>query len=110
MLTKVQVPGCRGTLVQRLLSGDGLQVLSVDVEPGGEIPLHSHDCAATMVITKGRARALGNSPRLVAAGDVVVKAPKDPHGFAEISEPFSFISISDRDGILHNDGWDVVYE
>ncbi len=106
---RILVPGCRGTTVHQLLTERGLQVLKVEVEPGGEIPLHSHECAATMVVMKGRARTLGKDGRFAAAGDVVIKAPKEPHGFTDITEPFSFISISNEEGILREEDWDLAY-
>lgn len=106
---KIEVPGCRGTTVQHLLSDGGMQVLMVEVAPGGEIPVHSHECSATMVITKGAARTLGKDGRVVSKGDVVVKAPREPHGFSEVREPFAFLSISDGDGIVSPKGWDMSY-
>lgn len=106
---KIAIPGCLGTTVQKLFSKDGTQVLRVEVEPGGEIPMHMHECAATMVIIKGSALALGCSPRLVSTGDVVVKTPNELHGFAEIKEPFGFISVSDNQGIMQNDQWDIAF-
>jgi quercetin dioxygenase-like cupin family protein len=105
----IEVPGCKGTTVHELLLDEGVQVLKVEVEPGGEIPLHSHECAATMVITKGSARTLGKDARAVRTGDVVVKSPNEPHGFTDVSEQFQFISISDHSGILQKDSWDLKY-
>lgn len=105
----VEVPGCSKTTVKRLHEEHGLQILRVDVEPGGEIPLHAHDCAATMVILDGSARALGNSERIVKKGDVVVKIPHEPHGFSDIKGRFSFISLSDEDGIVRPDRWDIAF-
>jgi quercetin dioxygenase-like cupin family protein len=106
---KVAVPGCKGTTVQNLLSEEGLQILKVEVGRGGEIPLHSHECTATMVVIKGKARALGKSGQIVSKGDVVVKSPNEPHGFTDIEEPFCFISISDNKGIMLANGWDMKY-
>ena len=106
---KVAVPGCRGTTVQHLLSEEGLQILKVEVAPGGEIPLHSHECRATMVITKGKALSLGKNGQLVSRGSVVTKCPNEQHGFTNIEKPFSFISISDSRGIMLGDGWDMKY-
>lgn len=105
----IEVPGCRGTTVQNFVSDGKLQVLMVEVQPGGEIPLHAHDCAATMVITKGSARTLGKDGRVVAKGDVVVKGPREPHGFSDVKEPFAFLSISDGEGIVRPQGWDMAY-
>jgi len=106
---KIAVPGCIGTFVTEVLEEEGCQILKVDVEPGGEIPLHSHACSATMVIMRGKSRALGKGERMVKKGDVVVKAPHEPHGFTEVTEPFSFLSISDNKGIMQRDGWDMKY-
>jgi quercetin dioxygenase-like cupin family protein len=105
----IKVPGCKGTTVHELLLDEGVQVLKVEVEPGGEIPLHSHECAATMVITKGSARTLGNDPHSVGAGDIVIKSRNEPHGFTDVSEHFEFISISDHKGIMQTRSWDLNY-
>jgi len=106
----ITVPGCIGTTVKHLFSDEGQQVLMVEVTPGGEIPLHAHECSAVMVITKGKARTLGKDGRVVSKGDVVVKAPREPHGFSEIGEPFAFLSISDGKGIVSPEGWDMKYQ
>lgn len=105
----VTVPGCKGTTVRELLLEDGIQILKVEVEAGGEIPLHSHECAATMVITKGSACTLGKDGRLVHAGEVVIKAPSEPHGFTGVNEHFEFISISNDKGIMKDSSWDMSY-
>ncbi|TWT40529.1 hypothetical protein RAS1_42410 [Phycisphaerae bacterium RAS1] len=109
IVEKKEVPGCRGTRVQELFAGRDVQVLLVEVDPAGEIPIHVHDCAATMVIVEGEARALGTHERVVGKGDVVVKAPREPHGFSGIGKRFSFVSVSDGRGIMHNDDWDLEY-
>jgi quercetin dioxygenase-like cupin family protein len=106
----IEVPGCKGTTVRELLVDKGVQVLKVEVEPGGEIPLHSHECAATMVITKGSARTLGKDSHAVSAGDIVVKSRNEPHGFTDVSQHFEFISISDHHGIMQPNSWDMDYQ
>jgi quercetin dioxygenase-like cupin family protein len=105
----IEVPGCKATTVHELLMDEGIQVLKVEVAPGGEIPLHSHKCAATMVITKGTARTLGKDARAVSAGDIVIKSRNEPHGFTGVTQQFEFISISDREGIMRPDFWDLNY-
>lgn len=102
-------PGCKKTTVRKLHEEHDLQILRVEVEPGGEIPLHAHDCAATMVILEGSARALGKRERVVTKGDVVVKTPHEPHGFSDIKGRFSFVSLSSDEGILRSEGWDMKY-
>lgn len=104
-----EIPGSKRAYVQDLLSTEGLQVMRVFVEKGGEIPLHVHDCAATMVVVSGKAKAIGSKDRIVQKGNVIVKKPKEPHGFTEVKEPFTFISVSDDKGIMHKDGWDMGY-
>ncbi len=106
----INVPGCSGTTVKQLCSQPELQVLLVEVQRGGTIPLHEHDCAATMVITKGSATTLGKGGRIVKKGDVVVKTAHEPHGFADISEDFAFLSISDGLGIMQTDHWDLQFQ
>jgi len=105
----IEVPGCKKTLVEELLTEEGLQVMHVHVQPGGEIPLHRHSCAATMVVTQGYARKLGVHQDTVQKGDVVTKKPYEEHGFTEVKEPFSFISVSYGQGIMRKDGWNINY-
>ncbi|MDD5068031.1 MAG: cupin domain-containing protein [Candidatus Pacebacteria bacterium] len=106
-MNTVAVPGCPGTVVEELPSALGRQFLRVTIERGGEVPLHSHECAATMIVTHGSARKLverGNAER-VKAGDVITKAAREPHGFTEIGEEgFSFISVSGGLGIVQEGG------
>lgn len=103
----MQVPGCRGTTVRKVTRAHRLQFLEVNIKQGGEVPLHTHDCAATMVITRGSARKLtgkGLGER-VEAGDVVVKAAREPHGFTRIGKGgFQFISLSGSQGIVRKGG------
>lgn len=110
-MKQIEVPGCKGTTVQNLYTIPRMQVMKVDVSPGGEIPMHKHSCAATMVIMKGEAKALGKGKdRVVRKGEIVAKAGNEPHGFTEVKEPFSFISISYDDGIMRNpNNWDMEY-
>lgn len=107
----IAVPGCKGTTVQEIFSDGQVQVMKVDVEPNGEIPMHSHDTPATMIVVSGSAMALGKACKYVRKGDVVVKVANEAHGFTEITEPFSFISISHGQGIMHKSGqsWDMHY-
>jgi quercetin dioxygenase-like cupin family protein len=107
MPKQIEVPGCTGTTVSELKRAHGLQFLEVNIAHGGEVPLHTHKCAATMIVTKGSARKLtatGAGYR-VNPGDVIAKAPSEPHGFTDVGETgFQFISISDNEGIVGQDG------
>ena len=104
-----EVPGCVAVKAKHLVSEKSLQVLEVKVEKGGEIPMHSHSCAATMVVIEGSAKAIGHNERSVKKGDVIIKKAQEPHGFTSITEPFVFISISDGEGIMHDHDWDIKY-
>lgn len=102
-MSQIAVPGCPGTRVRELPAAHGLQFLEVNVEKGGKIPLHIHECAATMIVTRGSARKLtaNGESQVVKPGDVVIKAAKEPHGFTDIGEGgFQFISLSDGNGIV----------
>ncbi len=107
----IAVPGCEGTTVREIFSNGQIQVMKVDVTAGGEIPMHTHDTAATMIVVEGNATALGKACRYVRKGDIVVKEANEAHGFSGISQPFSFISISEGQGIMHAHGkhWDLKY-
>lgn len=107
MQSQVPVPGCTGTTMRELQSAHGLQFLEVNIERGGEVPLHTHDCAATMIVTRGVAYKLTENGKgeQVKQGDVIVKAAKEPHGFTSVGEEgFQFISLSDNGGIVHQGG------
>lgn len=105
------VPGSTGVTIEPLGSIGGVQLNKVRVAPGGQIPLHSHECNSGMGITQGSARTLGkdeNKP--VRPGDYIYKPSGTLHGFTDIgAEGFEFISMSDGDGIVLNTGWDIAY-
>lgn len=109
MQGEIPVPGCSATTAELLLQADGVQILRVRVAVGGEIPTHAHDCAAAMFVVAGSATAVGEESRVVHAGDVVVKAKREPHGFTNVTAPFSFISVSSDGGILRDGGWDLQF-
>lgn len=99
----MHIKGCPGTSVKKMPPVHGLQCLQVTILPGGEVPLHSHECAATMIVVSGRARKLTRTGKgqFVKAGSVVVKTAGEPHGFTEVSpEGFRFISLSEGKGIV----------
>lgn len=107
MQKTMTVPGCAGTTVRELRPVHGLQFLEVNIERGGEVPLHTHECAATMIVTRGSARKLTENGKseLVKSGDVIAKAAREPHGFTEVGEEgFQFISLSDNGGIVRQVG------
>lgn len=106
---RVTVPGCKHTFVREIESKDSSQVMLVDVLAGGEIPLHTHNSSATMVILSGKAKALGHKSRYVKKGDVIVKASNEPHGFTDITDDFRFVSISYGEGIKQESNWDMKY-
>ena len=110
----MKVSACVGTTVSRLAPVEGLQCLRVEVAPHGEIPLHRHDCAATTIVIAGTARKLlasGSPGRMVRAGEVVVKQPRELHGFVDIGpEGFKFISLSSGEGIVKGEStWDIEF-
>lgn len=105
------VPGSKGAFVELLGCVGNTQILRVHVVPGGEIPLHTHDCNSGMGITAGSARTLGKEcDRLVRPGDYIYKPAGTPHGFTSVGEEgFEFISISDGEGIFQGENWDLSY-
>lgn len=109
---EIVVPGCLGTTVRKLKSNHGLQFLEVTIAHGGEVPLHTHECAATMIVTHGSARKLTGDGKeeLVKPGDVITKQAHEPHGFADIGdEGFRFISLSENDGIVQGETMDIAF-
>lgn len=108
----VKINGCSGTSVRKLVPVNGLQCLEVRILPGGEVPLHSHGCAATMIVVAGSARKLqlSGKGRVVRPGDVVIKAAGEPHGFTEVGpDGFRFISLSEGEGIVTSRGLDLAF-
>lgn len=107
----ILLPGSKGVKVELLSQFGKTQVLRVRVAPGGEIPLHTHDCNSGMGIVAGNARTLGKEcDRIVYPGDYIYKPAGTPHGFCEVGdEGFEFISISDSGGIVQGDRWDLSY-
>jgi len=108
-MTRIQVPGCVATFAETIYEMPDVQILRVEVEPGGEIPMHKHDCAATMIVLSGEAWALGENERKVRKGDIIVKSPMEPHGFRDVRDFFVFISISNGEGIKRGAHWDIDY-
>ncbi len=111
MKQEIEVPGCKSTTVQEIFSDGQVQIMKVRVSPGGEIPLHSHNVPATMIVLEGSAIALGKKNKNVKKGDVVIKMANEAHGFTNVKKAFSFISISGEKGIMRNQGknWDMEY-
>jgi quercetin dioxygenase-like cupin family protein len=101
-MNKINVPGCKDTFVQEISSDGKVQVMNVEVEKKEMMPFHSHDCAATMIITEGAATALGRKKRSVKQGDIVIRKRNARHGFSDIKNTFSSISLSDGHGIMSN--------
>ena len=105
----MKIEGCPGTSVKKMTPVHGLQCLEVSILPGGSVPLHSHSCAATMIVVAGEARKLtkdGRKGRLVRTGAVIIKQANQPHGFAGVGpNGFKFISLSEGKGIVrdHNE-------
>jgi quercetin dioxygenase-like cupin family protein len=67
--------------------GSGLCVIFVDAEPGRGPSLHTHPYEEVLIVLEGEATLDdGADKRGVAAGDVVLIPPGQPHGFVNSGE------------------------
>ncbi len=105
----IRVPGCKRTTVSVLFTDRRTQILKVHVARGGEIPLHQHKAAATMIILRGKARVLGKERRAVRPGSVVAKKSMEPHGFSDVRSALTFLSFASRGSIVKESRWDLQY-
>lgn len=90
--------------------GQAQRVL-VQVEPGAEIPPHSHMVDATMIPVAGSATVLSDDEdngRIVHPGNCVFFHAGGQHGFRAGPDGFSF--VSENGGIVDSDGhWDITF-
>ena len=90
-----------------------LEELLVEVEPNGEVPLHTHSVDATMIILDGAAKVLSEdhdlNGRQVSRGDVVFFEKDRMHGFKASDSGLLFLSRNG--GIIGNAGgpWDISF-
>lgn len=106
-LPDVQVFSMSGNLKH----GEPQQVL-VKVSPGGEIPLHSHNVDARMMIVSGSGKVLSDDPEInqstVQGGTCVFFEKMKAHGFQAGDEGLSF--VSDNGGIVdEHHRWDLEF-
>lgn len=95
-----QMQGTKDTTIQWLITkNDGAMHYAMRVftiEPGGQIPLHSHsDMEHEIFIIEGEAVLnTGEAEIPVKKGDALLVLPNDKHGFTNISTaPFKFICV-----------------
>lgn len=89
--------------------GHQQQVLVI-VEPGVQIPLHTHEVDAEMFIISGSAKVLskdGTNGMEVTTGSKVFFVKEKHHGFEAGPNGFSFISTNG--GIVDQAGWDIQF-
>jgi len=90
-----------------------LEELLVEVEPYGEVPLHTHGVDATMIILDGTAKVLSEDHELngkqVSRGDVVFFEKERKHGFKAAGSGLLFLSRNG--GIVGGAGrgWDIAF-
>jgi mannose-6-phosphate isomerase-like protein (cupin superfamily) len=91
----------RGKLVSHLLlqkgeAGTEMTVTWVDVEPGGEQRVHSHDPQQIYVIVAGRGRMrVGDEDREVGAGELVFIPSGAEHGIVNVGdERLTYVSAA----------------
>ncbi len=106
-IVSMTVPGCTGTEIQELFSIERMQILKVDVKKDSEIPVHTHRACVTMIVLSGKAKIIGAEHREVKKGDVMVIPSCQEHGFTEVKDDLSFISIVEGNKIIDGGVWDM---
>jgi quercetin dioxygenase-like cupin family protein len=98
--TDVPLPGVAKTTMRWLIGRrTGARTYAMryfEMQPGGIIPIHSHDEEHEIFVLSGEAKVLGESNKDVAKKDDVIFIPPDhPHGYDNIhgAEVFSFICV-----------------
>ncbi|MBI1300849.1 MAG: cupin domain-containing protein [Alphaproteobacteria bacterium] len=99
-------------LGQDTLKAGEPQTISVTLEPGATIPLHTHSSDARMTILSGNAIVLSDNEdngREVGPGDCVLFAKDKPHGFEAGTEGLVF--VSENGGIVDQEpqNWDIQF-
>jgi quercetin dioxygenase-like cupin family protein len=108
-----RLPGVAAYLLQARGDSAPLEELLVEVEPNGEVPLHSHSVDATMIILDGAAEVLSEDHDLngkqVSRGDVVLFEKDRRHGF-KVSDS-GLLFLSRNGGIVGKAGrpWDISF-
>lgn len=103
------LPGCVKTTVQEIYTHNDLQILKVDVEHNGEVPMHTHKSNVTMLVLSGFAHVIGDNNYVVQKGDIIKVKPEQPHGFTRVEQNLSFISIIEGDNLIQNGKYDISY-
>lgn len=107
------LPGVGAYVLQAHGGPARLEELLVEVEPNGEVPLHTHSVDATMIILDGAAKVLSEdhdlNGRQVSRGDVVFFEKDRMHGFKASDSGLLFLSRNG--GIIGNAGgpWDISF-
>jgi quercetin dioxygenase-like cupin family protein len=107
------LPGVGAYVLQAHGEPAHLEELLVEVEPNGEVPLHTHSVDATMIILDGTAKVLSEDHELngkqVSRGDVVFFEKERMHGFKAAASGLLFLSRNG--GIVGTPGapWDISF-
>lgn len=106
-----KLPGVAVYMIEPDTTGPVTQEILVEVEPNGDIPLHTHTVDATMIILDGAATVLSEDGGLrgqsVSRGDVVCFEKNKRHGFKASGTGLLFLSRNG--GIVGEPGraWDI---
>ncbi|MHA2210657.1 MAG: cupin domain-containing protein, partial [Candidatus Thorarchaeota archaeon] len=97
---EVSLPGAIKTTMRWLIGkrtgANTYAMRYFEMQPGGIIPIHTHDEEHEIFILNGEAKVLGDCDKDVARKDDVVFIPADhPHGYdnTDGKEVFSFICV-----------------
>jgi quercetin dioxygenase-like cupin family protein len=107
------LPGVGAYVLQAHGDSAHMEELLVEVEPNGEVPLHTHSVDATMIILNGAAKVLSEDHELagrqVSRGDVVFFEKNRMHGFKASDSGLLFLSRNG--GIVGKAGrpWDISF-
>jgi len=109
-----KLPGVAVYLLEPQHTSTIAQEVLVELEPNGDIPLHSHTVDATMIILNGGATVLSEdgdlNGRRISRGDVVFFEKNRRHGFKALESGLLFLSRNG--GIVGEPGrpWDIDFQ
>lgn len=84
------VPGCR----MRTPHGEHLMLSFLEMEPGAEVPLHSHPHEQGGILLEGKLQlTIGDETRLVAPGAMFIIPPNVPHRAVAVDGPAKVLDV-----------------
>jgi len=94
----ISMDGCEGAsmavMVGRQDGAPHFAMRSIEVQPGGHTPRHSHDYEHEVYVVSGRGTVrLGEREEPIKAGDVIYVEANTEHQFRTSDEPLKFLCM-----------------